>query len=582
MKHTKLSNRSNKGYGWVPDIPDIRDYTYKAPVHQVQKLPPMVDLRDRCPNIYNQGELGSCTANAIAGALEFDLLKQGLSDFVPSRLFIYYNERAMEGTVESDSGAAIRDGVKSVNKQGVCDENDWVYDISKFTERPTDTVYQQALGNIALEYQRVPRDLNQMKSVIASGYPFVAGFTVYSYFETQEMANNGILNIPKPDETVLGGHAVLVCFTKDTKISLLNGEEKSFGELIDEGIYNFWVYSMDKNGNIVPGLAHSPRKTGEKRPILKITLDNNEQVKCTENHLFMLRDGSYKEAITLSIGESLMPLYRKKSTTKEMEGYDMFWNNQKWNLTHRSIYAHINDGEYNDEVVHHVDFNKLNNNPDNLVGMTWKDHTNLHNEQTRLLEIYSRSDKGRLKSKQLMDNLWSNEQWNKNMKDQLSLKGEIGRLKQSIGKCERRYGMKQYILNEIQKRNKIIYNAVNNLKQYNIKVKQGVVAPTEKQIESRRLNAQRINEKRWNHKVVNIEKLGQEDVYDITVEKYHNFALSAGVFVHNCGYDDSKKSFIVRNSWGKDWGLDGYFYMNYNYLLNENLGDDYWRITKIK
>jgi C1A family cysteine protease len=111
-------------YGWVHDLPDHRDQLYSAPVPILQALPSLVDLTLKCPSVvYDQGQLGSCTANAIAGAIEFDQLKQNLpAVFIPSRLFIYYNERAIEGTVASDSGAQIRDGIKSVAKQGVCPE----------------------------------------------------------------------------------------------------------------------------------------------------------------------------------------------------------------------------------------------------------------------------------------------------------------------------------------------------------------------------------------------------------------------------------------------------------------------------
>jgi C1A family cysteine protease len=108
-------------YGWVPDIPDHRDFWFAAPVENMAALPPSVDLRPQCPKeVYDQGQLGSCTANAIAGALEFDQRKQSLKTFTPSRLFIYYNERVMEGTVDSDSGAQIRDGIKSVGNIGAC------------------------------------------------------------------------------------------------------------------------------------------------------------------------------------------------------------------------------------------------------------------------------------------------------------------------------------------------------------------------------------------------------------------------------------------------------------------------------
>src|SRR5438477_11218047 len=120
--------RKIKRYGWIPDIPDQRDYLYAAPPAFLRALPPRVDLRAHCPPVYDQGQLGSCTSNAIGGAIEFDLLKQSLPDFMPSRLFIYYNERKMEGTVGTDSGAQIRDGIKSVAKQGVPPESEWPYD----------------------------------------------------------------------------------------------------------------------------------------------------------------------------------------------------------------------------------------------------------------------------------------------------------------------------------------------------------------------------------------------------------------------------------------------------------------------
>src|ERR1700758_3752510 len=125
-------------YGWIPDLPDQRDYVYAAPPRVVRALPTKVDMRPQCPPVYDQGQLGSCTGNAIAGAIEFDQMKQKLSQvFIPSRLFIYYNERVIEGTVDSDSGAMIRDGIKSVSKEGACPEDMWPYDIGKFRDKPT-------------------------------------------------------------------------------------------------------------------------------------------------------------------------------------------------------------------------------------------------------------------------------------------------------------------------------------------------------------------------------------------------------------------------------------------------------------
>ena len=196
-------------YGWIPDLPDQRDYQYAAPLEIIGALPASVDLTSACPPVYDQGQLGSCTANAIAGAIEFDQIKQNLSPiFVPSRLFIYYNERAMEGTVNSDSGAQIRDGVKSVGNQGACPEDMWPYNIADFQVQPTDACYQAALQHKAILYQRVTRNLAQMKGCLASGYPFIFGFTVYESFESAEVAQTGHAPLPQQREKVLGGHAV--------------------------------------------------------------------------------------------------------------------------------------------------------------------------------------------------------------------------------------------------------------------------------------------------------------------------------------------------------------------------------------
>ncbi|GHM99771.1 peptidase C1 [Cytophagales bacterium WSM2-2] len=197
-------------FGWLPDIPDHRDLTYAAPRPLLRKLPVKVDLSGKCPPIYDQGQLGSCTANAIGAAFEFGLRKQNQArDFMPSRLFIYYNERVIENTVNSDAGAMIRDGIKSVNKQGVCPESLWPYHESAFSNKPSGSCFTEALNHQVTSYHRVTRNLNQMKSCLAEGYPFVFGFTVYESFEGDEVARTGKLNLPKKGEVQTGGHAVM-------------------------------------------------------------------------------------------------------------------------------------------------------------------------------------------------------------------------------------------------------------------------------------------------------------------------------------------------------------------------------------
>jgi len=201
--------RTQRYYGWLPDLPDHRDHLYAAPVVWLAKLPAKVDLSPKCPPVYDQGQLGSCTANAIAAAIEFDRMKQKEKAFVPSRLFIYYNERVMEGTVNSDSGAQIRDGIKSVGKQGDCPESEWPYDIGKFTVKPPAGCFKDALKYDVLSYQRVAQTASQMKGCLASGYPFVFGFSVYESFESAAVAKSGHASMPKPNERLLGGHAVV-------------------------------------------------------------------------------------------------------------------------------------------------------------------------------------------------------------------------------------------------------------------------------------------------------------------------------------------------------------------------------------
>jgi C1A family cysteine protease len=206
---TAPAARAISRYGWVRDLPDARDHIYSAPRPTAAALPPSVDLTSGFGGVYDQGQLGSCTGNALAGAFEFDLRKQKLPDFVPSRLFIYYNERRIEGTIHSDSGAQIRDGVKTLVRQGVCPEPEWPYDIEKFADKPPKACYTDGLTHQATSYERVPQTLEELKGCLAEGYPFVFGFTVYQSFESPEVAKTGVVPMPSSKESVLGGHAVV-------------------------------------------------------------------------------------------------------------------------------------------------------------------------------------------------------------------------------------------------------------------------------------------------------------------------------------------------------------------------------------
>ena len=195
-------------YGWRPDLPDQRDRFF---LDRVTTLPPSVDLRSGMPPVYDQGDLGSCTANAVSAALDFDRHKQGKPFETPSRLFVYYNERKDDGDISTDAGASIRESVKAVTHYGACPEKEWPYNIAKFTAKPTAKCYKDATGYECLSYLSVAQAAIALKSSLALGFPVVVGITVFESFESEQVAGTGEVPMPGPGEALLGGHAVVCC-----------------------------------------------------------------------------------------------------------------------------------------------------------------------------------------------------------------------------------------------------------------------------------------------------------------------------------------------------------------------------------
>lgn len=192
--------------GWAKDKPDPRDWKFPTlPKTSTKK----VDLRPFDQPIYDQGNLGSCTANAIGAAFAFSLRKQSKPVFTPSRLFLYYNTRVLINSVHTDSGAYIRDGIKTITANGVCPEPQWPYVERMFATLPSKACYREATKHKAVTYQRVAQNLNQLRAVLDAGFPFTIGFYVYESF-IRTGYNGGIARIPSRGEQFLGGHAVLV------------------------------------------------------------------------------------------------------------------------------------------------------------------------------------------------------------------------------------------------------------------------------------------------------------------------------------------------------------------------------------
>lgn len=210
LLEASLHHRRTAGYGWHPSLPDARDVKM---VVGVAKPKQKVDLRSQMPQVYGQLQLGSCTGNGIAGVLEYEAARQGEPMVTPSRLFIYYGEREIEQTISEDSGAQIRDGIKVVAKLGAPPESLWPYSDANpgvFQQKPSKAAYAEALKHKALKYFSCPGDAFSIQWCLSNGYPVVNGFTVYDSFESQEVANTGIM--PMPDlsvEHILGGHCTV-------------------------------------------------------------------------------------------------------------------------------------------------------------------------------------------------------------------------------------------------------------------------------------------------------------------------------------------------------------------------------------
>ena len=211
-------------YRWLPDPPDARDHLYQ--LNTSLTLAPRVDLRQYCSPIEDQGQLGSCTGNAIAGQIELIQRKVNPAKGRDvSRLFIYYEERVLIGTVRWDSGAYIRDGIKVVNKKGAPLESLWPYNQSRWSTKPATAAYTDALKRTVTGYQRCS-NFAAVKNAVAAGNPVTIGFTVYESFEgawadiPHGQPGSGLMPMPnKATEQVLGGHAVCIVGYDDT----LNG-----------------------------------------------------------------------------------------------------------------------------------------------------------------------------------------------------------------------------------------------------------------------------------------------------------------------------------------------------------------------
>jgi C1A family cysteine protease len=208
-------------YGLIRQEEDARDY--RLPRIKVKPMPRVVNLRKKCPPVFDQGTLGSCTANAGAAAR---MMLTGTPAEL-SRLFLYYQERALHGNEGTDSGASMRDICKALKKDGICEERYAPYDIDKFADRPSDEAYENALQYKIASYATfdgdAADDIQQIRRYLATArLPVLIGMDIYESFETPRVAKTGI--VPMPDtakEKLMGKHAVLIVGYNDIKRVLI-------------------------------------------------------------------------------------------------------------------------------------------------------------------------------------------------------------------------------------------------------------------------------------------------------------------------------------------------------------------------
>jgi C1A family cysteine protease len=206
-------------YGWKRDAPDHRDRFHDFPIAR-GTTPGRWDLRTHCPPVKDQGNLATGTVNAVTTVFQFALLRQALGDFDPSRHFLYWNMREVEGgdgDVDRDCGGSIRDALFSLFWMGCCTEKMWPYDSNNVNERPSDICFSTARYPRSIEYKRVEQTLDQLRAAIRRTLPVIFGFSVYESFEAVSVAADGKMPEPTESEQLLGGHAGVLVGYDDEK-----------------------------------------------------------------------------------------------------------------------------------------------------------------------------------------------------------------------------------------------------------------------------------------------------------------------------------------------------------------------------
>lgn len=240
--------------GWTRQAKDDRDYKFKVPLRIAAALPLSVDLSSGMGPLLDQGDLGSCGPNSADECITFDQKAEGLPVDQASRLFIYYNTRALMGPqyVNQDSGVDNRTMLKALNQYGFPAESLEPYDISKFTNKPAASVYSAAKQNAITNYAAITQSEADMKGALVARHTFIFGFDVYQSMLSDAVAKTGIVPMPKPGQTPVGGHDVtFVGYDDSTRMyKFRNHWTNSDGSPWGDGGYGYMPYDYAHNGNL--------------------------------------------------------------------------------------------------------------------------------------------------------------------------------------------------------------------------------------------------------------------------------------------------------------------------------------------
>lgn len=209
-------------FNHIPDKDEPAEHEKWVPVRPRGPLPAVVDLRAQCPPIYDQGQLGSCTANAICFVMWYAVLRQwGIAMAQFSRLFQYYFSRMMEGTTQQDSGAMLQDAIRVPAFLGTVPETAWPYDITKYRTMPPSQLLMLARQERAVSYRAIPQTVDAFRLALNNKMPVVFGCGVYDSFDSG-VGGPGVVPMPKQGDKVLGGHAMAVVgYNDNTKLFIV-------------------------------------------------------------------------------------------------------------------------------------------------------------------------------------------------------------------------------------------------------------------------------------------------------------------------------------------------------------------------